>query len=109
MRSNHCNCLSSKSVVNLINIFKSFDADAVWKPADNNKDQYLQVDLGSLEPLYGTAVWGNPKEDEYVTSYMVLYSDNGQRYTYVTDEENSPAVRITAQIIFIASAVTYLS
>ncbi|PNF36643.1 hypothetical protein B7P43_G19101, partial [Cryptotermes secundus] len=70
----------------------SESSDAVWKPADNNKDQYLQVDLGNLEPLYGTAVWGNPKEDEYVTSYMVLYSDNGQRYTYVTDEDNSPAI-----------------
>jgi hypothetical protein len=68
----------------------------VWKPTDNNKDQYLQVDLGNLEPLYGTAVWGNPKSDEYVTSYMVLYSDNGQRYTYFTDAQDSPMVRITA-------------
>jgi len=55
----------------------------------------LQVDLGNLEPLYGTVVWGNPKADEYVTSYMVLYSDNGQHYTYVTDAEDSPVVRIT--------------
>jgi hypothetical protein len=68
----------------------------VWKPVDSNKDQYLQVDLGNLEPLYGTVVWGNPKGDEYVTSYTVLYSDNGQRYTYVTDAEDSPMVRITA-------------
>jgi hypothetical protein len=86
-------------------MFKPFDADAVWRPKDNNKDQYLQVDLGNLEPLYGTAVWGNPKEDEYVTSYMVLYSDNGQHYTYVTDEENAPAVRIVARRILITLAV----
>jgi hypothetical protein len=70
----------------------SESSDAVWKPTDNNKDQYLQVDLGNLEPLYGTAVWGNPKENEYVTSYMVLYSDNGQRYTYVMDADDSPAI-----------------
>ncbi|KDR23192.1 Hemocytin, partial [Zootermopsis nevadensis] len=67
-------------------------SDVVWKPVDNNKDQYLQVDLGTLEPLYGTVVWGNPKTDEYVTSYMVLYSDNGQRYMYVTDAEDSPMI-----------------
>jgi len=45
--------------------------------------------------LYGTAVWGNPNENDYVTSYMVLYSDNGQRYTYVTDADDSPAVSVT--------------
>lgn len=77
-------------------MLKLFYTDVVWKPVDNNKDQYLQVDLGTLEPLYGTVVWGNPKTDEYVTSYMVLYSDNGQRYMYVTDAEDSPMVRITA-------------
>lgn len=76
-------------------MLKLFYADEVWKPTDNNKDQYLQVDLGNLEPLFGTVVWGNPKENEYVTSYMVLYSDNGQRYTYVTDAGDSPAVSIT--------------
>lgn len=48
--------------------------------------------------MYGTAVRGNPKENEYVTSYMVLYSDNGQRYTYVMDADDSPAVSITPSL-----------
>jgi hypothetical protein len=80
----------------------------VWKPTYNNKDQYLQVDLGNVEPLYGTTVWGNPKEDEYVTSYMVLYSDNGQRYTYITDAEDSPAVRITASLFLVTWSMSHL-
>lgn len=59
--------------------------------------------------MYGTAVWGNPKENEYVTSYMVLYSDNGQRYTYVTDADNSPAVSITTSLsLVIWKYVTFI-
>ncbi|XP_069683352.1 hemocytin isoform X2 [Periplaneta americana] len=67
-------------------------SDAVWKPAVNNKDQFLQVDLGALEPVYGTTVWGNPRADEYVTSYHLLYSDNGRTFHYIRDAGNAVAV-----------------
>jgi hypothetical protein len=40
---------------------------------------------------------------------MVLYSDNGQRYTYVTDAQDSPMVRITAWIFLVALTVSHLS
>lgn len=52
-----------------------------WSPKDSNRDQYLQVDLGRVEPLYGVVILGNPLYDEYITSFQVLYSQypSGQK------------------------------
>lgn len=47
-----------------------------WSPKDSNRDQYLQIDLGRIEPIYGVIILGNPLYDEYVTSFQVLYSQD---------------------------------
>nr|CAD7397465.1 unnamed protein product [Timema cristinae] len=62
-----------------------------WTAGDVNKDQYLQVDLGRVEPVYGVLVKGSPIANEYVTSYKVLYSLDGHTYSYVFDKDNMPA------------------
>ncbi|PSN34508.1 hypothetical protein C0J52_13396, partial [Blattella germanica] len=67
-------------------------AYTVWKPLYNNGNQYLEVDLLHQEPVYGTVVSGNADEDEYVTSYQVLYSNDGIRYAYIVDAKGYPAV-----------------
>lgn len=63
-----------------------------WSPKIPNKDQYLQIDLGREEPVYGVIVAGSSLYDEYVTSYQVLYSPDGVSYSYVTDISRNPKV-----------------
>ncbi|KAH1005493.1 hypothetical protein HUJ04_006464 [Dendroctonus ponderosae] len=59
------------------------------------KDQYLEVDLGIQEPVYGVIIQGSPVYDEYVTSYMVLYSpDDGTNFYYVLNSESPPRPQI---------------
>lgn len=65
-----------------------------WSPKISNKDQYLQIDLGHQEPVYGVIVAGSPLYDEYVTSYQVLYSPDGVSYSYVTDISRNPEVSL---------------
>ncbi|XP_049862899.1 hemocytin [Schistocerca gregaria] len=59
---------------------------AGWKSSIVDGDQYLQIDLGSSQPLYGIEMSGVPGTDQYVTSYHVLTSTDGQRYHYRTDD-----------------------
>ncbi|KAF5285691.1 hypothetical protein FQR65_LT13076 [Abscondita terminalis] len=61
-----------------------------WSPNIDNKDQYLQIDLGRQEPVYGIIVQGNPVYNEFVTSYHVLYSPDGHTFNYVSDLRKHP-------------------
>lgn len=61
-----------------------------WAPEFTNQDQYLEIDLGRLEPIYGVIVKGSPLYDEYVTSYRVLYSPDGHDFFYVLNNEKHP-------------------
>ncbi|XP_030749920.1 hemocytin [Sitophilus oryzae] len=65
-----------------------------WAPQYTNQEQYLEVDLGQQEPVYGVIVQGSPLYDEYVTSYMVLYSPDGFDFYYVLNEESPPRPQI---------------
>lgn len=65
-----------------------------WAPKYSNQDQYLEIDLGKQEPVYGVIVRGSPVYDEYVTSYKVLYSPDGNIFYYILNEENYPVVSI---------------
>lgn len=63
-----------------------------WAPEFTNEDQFLQIDLGRQEPIYGIVVRGSPLYDEYVTSFKVLYSPDGQTFYYVLNDENRPQI-----------------
>lgn len=50
----------------------------------------LKIDLGREEPVYGVVLKGNPVFDEYVTSYHVLHSPDGNKFSYVMNRDNMP-------------------
>lgn len=52
-----------------------------WKPEEDRHGEYLQVDLGVIEPIYGITTAG---EVQHVTSYQVLYSVDNVTFSYVT-------------------------
>ncbi|VVC41699.1 Hypothetical protein CINCED_3A025143 [Cinara cedri] len=54
-----------------------------WKPSESSENEYLQINLGYPETVYGVQVSGNPAKEEYVTSYKVAYSTDGISFSYV--------------------------
>ena len=48
--------------------------------------QWVQVDLGSETPVYGIELSGSSEAKAYVTSFNILYSDDGNIFSYVEDE-----------------------
>ncbi|XP_017781781.1 PREDICTED: hemocytin [Nicrophorus vespilloides] len=68
------------------------DNGGSWMPKDTNKDQYLQINFGKPEPVYGIVIKGSPLYAEFVTSFKVLYSNDGETYSFVTDKNKKPEV-----------------
>ncbi|RZF42331.1 hypothetical protein LSTR_LSTR016166 [Laodelphax striatellus] len=56
-----------------------------WKPIINNQEQHLEINLGQVTPVYSIITAGDEHSGEFVTSYYVLYSSDGQTFSYVMD------------------------
>lgn len=54
-----------------------------WKPAKSNENEYLVIDLGYPDTIYGIEISGNPLNDEFVISYIVTYSLDGVGFSYI--------------------------
>lgn len=65
-----------------------------WRAQIANSDQYLEIDLGRIIPIYGVVTAGNPMDDEYVKSFKVLYSTDGVAYSYATSAAGHTQVSI---------------
>lgn len=58
-----------------------------WSPSVNDQTQYLQIQFPQLTPLYGVIVRGSIFLDQYVTSFKILHSFDGQTFHYLVDEQ----------------------
>uniref|UniRef100_A0A061QFX2 Putative hemolectin n=1 Tax=Cupiennius salei TaxID=6928 RepID=A0A061QFX2_CUPSA len=56
-----------------------------WIAGKLNDLQFIEMDLGQIQPLYGVITKGRSGHDEWVKSYKVLYSRDGDAYHYVRD------------------------
>lgn len=63
-----------------------------WEPADTNDEQWLDIKLPEPEPIYGIILQGSPGDDKYVTSYKVLYSEDGVKFSYILDSDGEHEV-----------------
>lgn len=63
-----------------------------WEPEMMNADQWLDVEFKKPEPIYGLILQGGVSEDKFVTSYNVLFSEDGQTFSYILDYEKQPRV-----------------
>lgn len=71
-----------------------------WAPKQQNQNQYLEIDLGKQEPVYGVIVKGSPLYDEYVTSYRVQYSPDGHTFYYILNNKKTTPI-VSRRKIFI--------
>ncbi|XP_072943853.1 hemocytin-like [Epargyreus clarus] len=63
-----------------------------WNPSSEDLHPYIQVELPRPEPLYGVLLQGSPIFDEYVTSYDVMYGDDGNVFSHIEGPDGKPKV-----------------
>lgn len=86
-------------LINLIDITFDIGVQSIlftggsWKPKVTDTNQFIQVKLNRKEPIYGVIMQGNPLFDHFVTSYKVLYSENGHHFGEIKTKEGLPQVR----------------
>jgi len=56
--------------------------EANWSAAANNKDQWIQVDLGSIVKVKAVATQGRHSWDQWVTAYRIGYSLDGRNWSF---------------------------
>ncbi|XP_026674787.1 neurexin-4 isoform X1 [Ceratina calcarata] len=56
------------------------NGDSTWSPELSSYDQHLTVELGERREIRSIATRGRAHTNEYVTEYIVQYSDDGQAW-----------------------------
>lgn len=74
-----------------------------WSPLRNNQDQFLEINLGSVTPVYGLVVAGNPLTRERITAFNVQYSKDDIIWTDIptdpTDSSSPPKVKLSLLVL----------
>ncbi|XP_014797567.1 PREDICTED: contactin-associated protein-like 4 isoform X3 [Calidris pugnax] len=59
-----------------------------WSPLVSNKYQWLQIDLGERTEVTAVATQGGYGSSDWVTSYLLMFSDSGQNWKQYRQEES---------------------
>lgn len=64
-----------------LHITSSGSYKGAWSARSNDRNQWLQIDLGSpLNIVTGVATQGRQDYDQWVTTYRVAYGDDGVNF-----------------------------
>ncbi|XP_076369994.1 hemocytin-like isoform X2 [Tachypleus tridentatus] len=64
-----------------------------WTASELNTDQFIEVNLGYPQDIYGVVTQGKMGSEEWVTSYTVLYSRNdGEVFKDIENSDGTPKV-----------------
>ncbi|KAM8800697.1 contactin-associated protein-like 3 [Rhynchonycteris naso] len=64
------------------------DGAGGWTPLVSNKDQWLQMDLGKRMEVTAVATQGRYGSSDWVTSYLLMFSDGGRNWKQYLREES---------------------
>ncbi|XP_009994687.1 PREDICTED: contactin-associated protein-like 4 [Chaetura pelagica] len=59
-----------------------------WSPLVSNKYQWLQIDLGERTEITAVATQGGYGSSDWVTSYLLMFSDTGRNWKQYRQEES---------------------
>ncbi|KYN19702.1 Neurexin-4 [Trachymyrmex cornetzi] len=67
--------------------YKEEDGDSAWSPELSSYNQHLTMELGDRYEIRSISTRGRAHTNEYVTEYIIQYSDDGQAWaTYETQD-----------------------
>lgn len=58
---------------------------SAWTPLENTYNHFLTFDLGERKKVKRIATLGRSRSTEYVTEYILQYSDDGELWRSVAD------------------------
>ncbi|MEE6459658.1 hypothetical protein FKM82_000687 [Ascaphus truei] len=64
------------------------DGAGGWSPLISNKYQWLQIDLGERAEITAIATQGRYGSSDWVTSYLLMFSDTGRNWKQYYQEES---------------------
>ncbi|XP_009679281.2 contactin-associated protein-like 4 isoform X1 [Struthio camelus] len=64
------------------------DGAGGWSPLVSNKYQWLQIDLGERTEITAVATQGGYGSSDWVTSYLLMFSDSGRNWKQYRQEES---------------------
>ncbi|XP_033111515.1 retinoschisin-like [Anneissia japonica] len=67
------------------------EGTGAWSARFNDQNQWIQVDLGTLKNVRGVITQGRNNEMQWVTSYEVRHSVNGNSFEAITDANGQVA------------------
>ncbi|XP_020818787.1 contactin-associated protein-like 5 isoform X1 [Phascolarctos cinereus] len=59
-----------------------------WSPVNSNTQQWLQIDLGNRVEITAVATQGRYGSSDWVTSYILMFSDTGRNWKQYKQEDN---------------------
>lgn len=59
---------------------------------ENTYNHFLTIDLGGRQLIKRVATKGRPETEEYVTEYILQYSDDGQQWRSYAEPSGDPQV-----------------
>lgn len=62
-------------------LIRVFLGKSAWTPSDNSYNQHLTLDLGDRVEIRSIQTRGRANTREFVTEFIVEYSDDGQAWT----------------------------
>lgn len=74
-----------------------FTGDSTWSPVLSSYDQHLTMELGDRYEIRSIATRGRAHTNEYVTEYIIQYSDDGQAWASYENQDGVDEV-LTSRI-----------
>lgn len=71
---------------------KTGAGNAAWTPVENTYNHFLTLDLGGAHMVRKLATMGRMHTDEFVTEYIVQYSDDGEYWRSYVNPTSEPQV-----------------
>ena len=81
--------------------------DGAWIAANDDKNQWVEVNLYRQTVITGVNMQGNPSSDKWVTRYKVEFSLDHALWEYVPDENDTIEV-IVEMVIFSTNVLNVL-
>lgn len=66
-----------------------------WIPIENSYIQFIKFDLGGRKRIKKITTAGRPRSRDFVTEYIVQYSDDGELWSTLTDSNKEIQVLIS--------------
>lgn len=85
-----------------------FTGDSAWSPELSSYNQHLTMELGDRYEIRSIATRGRAHTNEYVTEYIIQYSDDGQAWASYESQDGVDEVLNFKDRVYNFSTFTYI-